>query len=172
MRSTPYNFRAGPLATGACLALALGACAERVGEAAAEVALEAAIGQEVQIAEDGATVSYRTPEGELRMTGGAPALPADFPRDIFVPDGYVVESTLAMGEDLFVALAVPQDVGAVYTAAREGMSSHGWTETMAALENGDNGLLTYEKDGRAVVVSLAREGEGATLGLQLTHVTR
>lgn len=162
------------LATVACLALPLTACADRVGEAgAAEAAHAAATGEEVVIHEDGATVSYRTPDGELTMTGGqAASLPVDFPGDIFLPDAYVVESTLAMNEDLFIAFGVEQDVPSLYAAARKDMAGHGWTETMAALENSENGLLTFEKDDRAVVLSLAREGDGATLGLQITRVAR
>lgn len=89
-----------------------------------------------------------------------------------MPDAYVVESTLAMNEDLFIALGVEQDVPSLYAAARKDMAGQGWKETMAALENGENGLLTFEKDDRAVVLSLAREDEGATLGLQLTRVAR
>lgn len=172
MRSIPRTHRAGLLATGACLALALGGCTERVGEATAEVALDAAIGQDVEIEEDGTTVSYRTRDGELTMAGDGATLPGDFPDDVFVPEGHVVESTLAMGEDLFVALAVQQDVAGLYADARAGMAAHGWTETMAALENSENGLLTFEKGERAVVLSLAREAEGATLGLQLTRAGR
>ena len=173
MRHTHTTFRAGLLAAGACALLALAACADRVGEAAAEAALGAALGQDVEIEEDGATVSYRTPDGELTVTGGeAATLPDDFPADVFVPDAYVVESTLAMNEDLFVALAVRQDVPALYAAARKGMAGQGWTETMAALENGENGLLTFEKDERTAVVSLAREDGGATMGLQLTREAR
>lgn len=173
MPPPPRSLRAGAPATGLCLAMAVAACGDRVGEAAAEVALGAAPGELVQIQEDGATVSYRTPDGELTMAGGeAATLPADFPGDVYVPDAYVVESTLAMGGDLFVALAVQQDVATLHAAARAGMAAHGWTETMAALENNQHGLLTFEKGDRTAVLSLSREAEGATLGIQLTHVAR
>lgn len=173
MRPSHAPFRTTVLASGACALLALSACAERVGEAAAEAALGAALGQDVEIEEDGATVSYRTADGELTVSGGeAATLPDDFPGDVFVPDAYRVESTLAMDEDLFVALAVHQEVPALYAAARRGMAGLGWTETMAALENSENGLLTFEKDDRTAVVSLARGDDGATMGLQLTRVAR
>jgi hypothetical protein len=155
------------MATGAAALLALAACSETVGEAA----LGVATGHDVEIEEDGASVSYRTADGEVTITGGeAAALPGDFPGDVFVPEAYVVESTLAMNDDLFVALAVHQDVPALYAAAREGMAGHGWTETMAALENDGNGLLTFEKDDRSAVLSMARADAGATLGLQLTRM--
>lgn len=165
--------RAGLLAVGAIALVFLAACGPGAGEAAAEAALEAAGSDEVVIEEDGATVSYRTDQGEVTVTGGdAAALPDGFPEDVYLPDSYVVESTLSMNHDLFVALAVHEDVPAVYAAARSAMAGHGWTETMAALENNENGLLTYEKADRAAVLSLAREEGGTTMGLQLTRMSR
>ena len=43
---------------------------------------------------------------------------------------------------------------------------------MAALENNENGLLTYEKADRAAVLSLARQEGGTTMGLQLSRAGR
>lgn len=161
--------RAALLGLGAALLLVLSACADTPGEAAAEAALAAAGAQDVEIDEDGESVSYRTEEGEVTITGGeAASLPGDFPDDVYLPVDYVVESTLAMNADLFVGLAVDEAVPALYASARESMAGHGWTETMAALENNENGLLTFEKDDRSAVVSLSRGEEGTTMGLQLT----
>lgn len=161
------------LAVAASTLLFLVSCGQGVGETAAEAALAAAAGQDVEIDEDGGTVSYRTDQGEVTVTGGeAATLPKDFPEDVYLPVDYVVESTLAMNQDLFVALAVDEDVPVLYAAAREAMAGHGWTETMAALENNENGLLTFEKADRAAVLSLAREEGGTTMGLQLTRITR
>ena len=167
------HVRAGLLAAAAVLAFSLAACGESAGEAAAEAALVAAGAGDVEIDDDGGTVSYRTEQGQVTITGGdAAALPRDFPDDVYLPGDYVVESTLAMEQDLFIALAVQEDVPALYAAARAAMAGHGWTETMAALENNENGLMSYEKADRAAVLSLAR-GEGATtMGLQLTRVSR
>ena len=171
MHPFPRLVRSGLLAVGALALSFLAACGQGAGEAAAEAALAAGGAQAVEIDEDGGTVSYRTEQGEVTMTGGhAAALPGDFPDDVYLPGDYIVESTLAMDQDLFVALAVAEDVPAVYAAARAAMAGHGWTETMAALENNENGLLTYEKADRAAVVSLGRGEGGTTMGLQLTRV--
>ena len=43
---------------------------------------------------------------------------------------------------------------------------------MAALENNENGLLTFEKDDRSAVVSLSRGDDGTTMGLQLTRAAQ
>lgn len=170
MPSLPQPFRATAMAIGATVLLSLGACVESAGEAAAEAALQAAGVANVEIDEDGESISYRTDHGEVTITGGESAsLPADFPDDVYLPDGYVVESTLAMNADLFIGLAVDQDVPSLYAAARESMAGHGWRETMAAMENNDNGLLTFEKDDRAAVLSMSREAAGTTMGLQLTQ---
>lgn len=165
--------RAAALAVGAIALLSLAACGESAGEAAAEAAMEAAGAQDVQIDEDGESISYRTEQGEVTITGGESAsLPDDFPDDVYLPGEYVVESTLAMKADLFIGLAVEEDVPSLYAAARESMAGHGWTETMAALENNDNGLLTFEKDDRGAVLSMSREEGGTTMGLQLTQMTQ
>ena len=165
------TLRAVLMGLGAALLLTLSACVDNPGEAAAEAALAAAGARDVVIDEDGESISYRTEQGEVTITGGkAAALPDDFPGDVYLPGDYVVESTLAMNADLFIGLAVKEDVPALYAASRAAMAGHGWTETMAALENNQNGLLTFEKDGRSAVVSLSREGEGTTMGLQLTRV--
>ena len=165
--------RAALLGLGAALLLILSACTDAPGEAAAEAALAAAGAQDVEVDEYDESISYRTDEGEVTITGGeAATLPDDFPGDVFLPGDYVVESTLAMNADLFIGLAVEEDVPALYAAARESMAGHGWTETMAALENNENGLLTFEKDDRSAVVSLSRGEEGTTMGLQLTRAAQ
>ena len=148
--------------------LALGACAETAGEIAAGAAPVAAGPRDVVISEDGSTVSYRTPAGEVRVGAGA-ALPQDFPGDVYLPARYAVASTLAMDDDLFVDLDVDQDVPLLYATARKAMAGHGWTETLAALQDNRNGLLTFEKDDRLVVLSLSRESGGTRMGLQFSR---
>ena len=173
MHSPIQPFRAAALAVGATVLLSLAACGESAGEAAAAAALEASGAQDVEIDEDGESISYRTGQGEVTITGGESAtLPADFPDDIYLPDAYVVESTLSMNADLFIGLAVEGDVPSLYSAARESMAGHGWRETMAAMENNDNGLLTFEKDDRGAVLSMSRGEGGTTMGLQLTHLAQ
>ena len=173
MHPSIRRVRAGVFAAGAIGLLSLSGCGQSAGEAAAEAALAAGGAGGVEIDDDGGTVSYRTEQGEVTITGGNDAaLPGDFPDDVYLPGAYSVESTLAMDQDLFVALAVAEDVPAVYAAARAAMAGHGWTETMAALENNENGLLTFEKDDRSAVVSLSRDEDGTTMGLQLTRAAQ
>ena len=170
MHPPRYRPRAALLAA---LTILLAACADGPGGAAAEATLAAAGVQDVEIDEDGESISYRTDAGEVTITGGdAATLPDEFPADVYLPGDYVVESTLAMNADLFIGLAVDGEVPALYASARESMAGHGWTETMAALENNENGLLTFEKDDRSAVVSLSRGEEGTTMGLQLTRAVQ
>ena len=62
--------RAALLGLGAALLLILSACTDAPGEAAAEAALAAAGAQDVEVDEDGESISYRTDEGEVTITGG------------------------------------------------------------------------------------------------------
>ena len=68
------HVRAGLLAAAAVLAFSLAACGESAGEAAAEAALVAAGAGDVEINDDGGTVSYRTEQGQVTITGGDAAV--------------------------------------------------------------------------------------------------
>src|SRR5690606_1324710 len=106
------------LLVGLVAALSLSGCGPSAEEAAAErtaeVALGAMIGHDVEINDDGETISYTTEEGQVTMTGGGSAqLPGNFPDDVYLPAGYAVQSTLAMNDDLFIGLGVEEEVPAL-----------------------------------------------------------
>lgn len=125
---------------------------------------------DVRVDPEAGTIRYRNDDGEVAVAGGAAAaLPRDFPDDVFLPADYIVDSTLAMNRELFIGLGVREDVPSVYAAAREAMSAHGWSETLAVLENSDNGLLSFEKGDRGAILSFSRDGARTRMGLQLTH---
>src|SRR5690606_10531528 len=89
------------LLVGLVAALSLSGCGPSAEEAAAERTAEAALGaltgHDVEIDDDGETISYTTEEGQVTMTGGGSAqLPGNFPDDVYLPAGYAVQSTLAM----------------------------------------------------------------------------
>lgn len=172
MPSPPSIRRAVLTGAGAAFLLFLAGCGDdRSGKVADPAAAVPDVA--VEIDDAGGATSYRTAAGEVTITDGTAArLPVDFPRDVYLPADYVVESTLSMDEDLIVGLGVDEDVAALYAAARTGMAGEGWTETMAALEHNGNGLLTFEKDDRSAVLSLSGDGGHTSLGLQLTRIVR
>ena len=72
----------------------LGGC-RNAADAATEAAIETASGKKVDVERDGDTVTYKTEEGEMTMQGGVDLpLPSDFPKDVYLPKTYAVNSVM------------------------------------------------------------------------------
>lgn len=104
----------------------------------------------------------------MRPTAAAPplrardaealVLPADFPIDVFVPAGYSVNSVMDSGPMQVVSLRSRGRVSALFADAKGAMRTHGWTQTLAMQTAADNAMLSFEKDGRAAVLSFDQSG--------------
>lgn len=156
------------------LLLALGACrkaAEASAEAATEAAIEAASGKDVDIERDGDRTVIKTDEGEISMAAGeALPLPADFPKDVYLPKAYTVNSVMDMGGMRVVSVMSKGKVSGLFNDARAQMQSSGWKQTMAMQHSADNAMLSFEKDKRNAVLSFnrAQSGpEGVVISVQL-----
>jgi hypothetical protein len=128
-----------------CLALllALGAC-QKVGETAADVAIERATGTSVE--RDGDQVTLRSADGQVAIqTGDSVPLPEDFPADVYLPEGYQVNSVMDLQGVSMVSLTAPGQVSGLFAAARESMQSQGWTQSMSAQHSADTAMIAFEK---------------------------
>ncbi len=159
-----------PLFTAALCALALCACgkaADQAAETAAERAIEAETGGDVDVdieTQDGQqSVTVQTPEGEMRHTTGENvALPADFPKDIALPEGYTVLSVMTMGPAVSVVLRSPGSVADVYAQLRAEQARKGWKESVSM--QGDQGsMLGFEKNKRGLLMNLRADLDGQTV---------
>jgi len=151
-----------------CMALALAGCRQSAGESLAEAALEKATGHKVDVDEDGGSVTIKTDEGEMKIHGGDNAtLPANFPKDVYLPAGYAVESVMEVNRTQLIALKAPGEVARLYADARAAMEKQGWKQTMAMQGSASDGLLAYEKDGRKATVSFNGEGAGEPIAVGL-----
>ena len=160
--------RHSPLIAALALALVLSACGkaeEKAAETLAEKALEANSGQDVDvdINEDGQTVTIQTEDGTLTQSSGDNVeLPADFPSDVALPDDYKVMSVMTMGPVTSVVLEVPESPSDLFTAFKSGQADQGWKETMA-MQGGEGSMLGFEKDDRSLLVNLSRSEDGGTM---------
>jgi homogentisate 1,2-dioxygenase len=154
------------LAALACTAAACGG----VEEAMTEAAIEAASGQQVDVAKDGEQMTFKTEQGEMTISGGESAtLPKAFPKDVYLPAGYKVMSAMDMPGAMIVELAAPGAVASTSEAADKAMLAQGWKQTMSMQQTAENRVLTYEKADRAAVVSVYdNEGKGVKVGVQVT----
>ncbi len=153
-----------------CVALALAGCKQSAEETLAEAALEKATGHKVDLDDDGDTVTIKTDEGEMKISGGDNAkLPATFPKDVYLPANYAVESVMEVNKTQLIALKAQGEVAKLYADARTAMEKQGWKQTMAMQGSANDGLLAYEKEGRKATVSFNGEGAGepVSVGLQV-----
>ncbi len=160
--------RCPPFVAALALALVLSACGkseEKAAETLAEQALEANSGQDVDvdIGDDGQTVTIQTEQGTLKQSSGENvALPADFPADIALPDGYKVMSVMTMGPVTSVVMEVPDPPADVFTDFKSGQSGHGWKETLS-MQGTDGSMLGFEKGDRSLLLNLGNREEGGTM---------
>jgi len=163
--------RVSQLSSALVLVLAAGAC-QKVGETAADAAIERATG--VAVERDGGQVTRRSADGEVAIhSGDAVALPADFPADIYLPADYQVNSIMDLQGVSMVSLTAPGQVPALFAAAREAMQAQGWTQSMSAQHSDDTAMLAFEKgeqaQRRSATLSFNRNSgdEHVIVGVQL-----
>ena len=142
----------------ACAALCLAGC-QRAADAATEAAIEHASGQKVEVDRDGDSVSFKTEQGELNMQAGESLpLPADFPKDVWLPKTYDVNSVMDMAGVQVVSVRAQGKVSGLHADARAAMAQAGWKQTMSMQHSADNAMLSFEKAERAAVLSFNRGG--------------
>ena len=152
------------IAAAALLATMLGGCGGKSAEdRMAEAAAGAMLGTKVSVDDDGETVTFG--DGDQAMTiasGDAAQLPDNFPDDVFLPDDYKVDSTIASGDFTMVTLRAPGEVGKLADAAKARMESSGWKQQMMA---GDDSSRIYAFRHEQTVASLSfdRHDEGGVL---------
>lgn len=89
-----------------------GAIADRVGEAAAEKALEGAIGADIEVDEGEEEVTITSDEGSMKM---GTSLPAEWPGSVPLPADHVVASAIVIDEGSGpVITAIVQVPGAAF----------------------------------------------------------
>lgn len=154
-----------------CLALALSlAGCQKAADAAAEVAIERASGQQVRLDRDGNRMRISSGNGEDEvsiMTGEGIALPADFPEDLYLPAGYDVSSVMDIGGARLLNLECPGAVAPTFEAARTMMQARGWSQTLA-MQQADSAMLGFTHGAREATYTFTRHGDDQlVIGIQL-----
>ena len=124
-----------------------------------------ATGGKVDVDKDGDTTTIKTESGEVRIAasedGGTVALPADFPKDVFLPGDNRLASAMDMGGMQMLNMTTPQELAAVSADIEKSMQDQGWKREMAMQAGGGNTLM-YSKDNRQVVYQMLKADEGGT----------
>jgi len=163
MRSLPL------IAIAATAVLALTACGRSAGERAAEAAIEASTGQKADVDAKNGAVTIKTDKGEMKMTSGdTAALPAAFPKDVYLPEHYTVKSAMEMPNAMVLEIEAPGAVAALAADAGKQMQAQGWKQQMAMSQTAQSQVLVYEKEKRSATLSFNDNGgKGVTLGVQV-----
>ena len=152
------------------LLLAAAGC-RKAGETAAEAAIERASGGKLEVDRDGDVTTLRGEDGsQMRIASGDDlTLPAGFPRDVYLPRDYALNSVVEMGPVTMVQLSSPQTVSDLYASADQAMQALGWRQVMAMRQASGSAVLGFEKDQRRASLTFSGgPGDGRTLvGVQL-----
>lgn len=150
------------------VAAVLGGC-HKAQDAATEAAIESATGHKVDVERDGDKITYKTDEGQMTMQGGMDLpLPPDFPKDVYLPAKYTVNSVMDMGGMSVVNMMSPQPVPELFAAAGKSMQDQGWKQVTAMQHASGNAMLAFEKEQRHVSLSFNanRQGAGTVVSVQ------
>ena len=132
-------------------------------DAAVETAIERATGARVE--KDGDTMTIKTEQGEVKVAtaedGGTVAMPADFPKDVYLPADNKLASAMDMAGMQMLNMTTPQDLAKVSADIEKSMQGQGWKREMA-MQAGGGSTLMYSKDKRQVVYQMLKADEGGT----------
>lgn len=150
----------------------LAACAkagEGAQDAAAEAAIEAGTGMDVDVEDGGQTLSGTDRDGQpFAVTqGDAATLPPDFPDDLLVPEGLVLETSMVFGGSMMVGGVVPGDRTALAGLYSAHMEKRGWTSLMSTNADGMS-MQAWQQGRRNVSVMIESKDEGQ-LGVTISH---
>lgn len=151
-------------------ALALAGCGDAA-EEAAEQAIEAQGGGDVEIDAEGGEFSVEGEDGS-KFSVGSDELPDDFPTDVPIPEGATVESSSTVQTDgkagWFVALTYPDaDASGLADTSKTEMEDAGFEET-STFSADDTTTSGYEGNGYTVTVSIAPNADGGGTSMTLT----
>ena len=134
-------------------------------DAAVETAIERATGAKVDVEKDGNQMTIKTEQGEVKVAtaedGGTVALPANFPKDVFLPADNKLASAMDMGGMQMLNMTTSQELANVSAEIEKSMEGQGWKREMAMQAGGGNTLM-YSKDKRQVVYQMLKADEGGT----------
>ena len=151
------------------LLTACGKAEEAAQEAATEAAIEATTDAEVEVSDGGQTITGTDPLGrEYAVTqGDAATLPADFPSDVLVPEGLVLDSAVSLGGTVTVGGTLDGEITALAKAIDAHMEGAGWTSAMA-LNESTSAMRVWQSANRTAMYTIEARDDGK-LAMMISH---
>lgn len=146
----------------------LAACGKSPEERMASAIASAASGTDVSVEKNGERVVLGSGDEAMTISSGDSArLPDNFPKDVFLPDDYTVESALDSSGFSMVSLRTGGEVGSLADAASAFMKSGGWNQSMMAGDE-QSRILTFQNARNVAALSFDRADEGVVYSVQLS----
>ena len=138
-------------------------------EAVTEAAVEAITDAELDIEDGGQTVSGVDEQGRAfsASQGEAAKIPADFPSDVLVPEGLVLDTSMVVGTNAFIGGTLPGELATLAADIEARMKGAGWSPVVA-MTSPESSTLLWERDGRSVSYTIEARPEGA-LGVTISY---
>ena len=129
--------------------IAMGGCrraSKKLSEKMMERGIEKSGGGKADVTVTDGKVSVKTKEGEFEAATGAEAkVPDGFPKDVFLPKGGKVVSTVKVPQGIMVAMELEDSPDKVAAEVAAAMKTEGWTEAMSSA-SGDTRMFNYAKE--------------------------
>lgn len=158
--------------TGALALAGCGQVAEKVGEEAAEKAIEQGSGGDVQLDLEDDSIKIEGEDGSLSIGGGE--MPEDFPSEVTLPPGgtVVAGSSFQDGKNTgwLVESTYADSPSTLSDSLATGLESGGFDETGSFSTNGTT-TATYEGNGFDVATAVTAADSGSALTITVTETT-
>jgi len=111
--------------------------------------------------------------GDTHIQSGADlSLPADFPKDVFVPTGQTIQNVVQVGPTTSLVFGSDQASPSLMKDVESSMSAQGWKTTMSMQSGADGSMLAFSKPERTAIYTLSMAGGHPQLTLQHTQGTK
>lgn len=121
-------------------------------------------------AADQATATTSMAAGKVQMqSGGNLSVPADFPKDVYVPAGQSVENIVRIGPTTSLVFGADTSSATLMRDIETSMTGQGWTTTMSMQTGGEGSMLAFSKPERSVIYTQTLSSGRAQLTLQHTQ---
>lgn len=161
MRTLPYVLTV-------LLVAGAAACGKSPEERMASAIASAASGSEVSVQRDGERLVLGSGDEAMTISSGDSAvLPVNFPKDVYLPDKYTIESALDSSGFSMVSLRTGGEVAKLADAAGAYMQSGGWKQSMAAGDD-QSRIMTFQNERNVAALSFDRAEDGVVYSVQLS----
>jgi hypothetical protein len=144
----------------ACL-LALSGCGQSSDEQAIEKSMGDSAGETASVDLSGNQIEISTEQGKINVASGeGVAVPAGFPKDIYLYEGARIMTSMTMPQGQMLTLETADPAARVDDAYDATMSAAGWKREMA-MDSADGRMFSYAKDNRHAQVTIVADSDDA-----------